>query len=106
MLEVLIRTAFLDHDHAMMDEYDVLMAQIKKYSGLAPEEIRRRTWQVGVIESMALVHIRHGRVSVTVARPDPTKVIKRVPASSRNNPNRTARLQGGPKGARFKMTRS
>lgn len=58
----------------MVDEYDLLTRQMQKYARLSPQEIRRRTWEVGTVESMALVHILNGTVFATVERPDLTKV--------------------------------
>lgn len=51
-------------NHSLVDEYDQLMADLKPYRSLAPQEIRRRTQELAQVPGISIVSIRNGVAQV------------------------------------------
>lgn len=51
-------------NHTLVDEYDQLMADLKPYRSLSPQEIRRRTAELAQVPGISIVSIRNGVAQV------------------------------------------
>lgn len=51
-------------NHSLVDEYDQLMADLKPYRSLSPQEIRRRTAELAQVPGISIVSIRNGVAQV------------------------------------------
>ena len=59
-----------DNGYSFIDKHDLLFSKLAPFMTMPPEEIRRRTWQVGSAETFSLVQVTDG--NVTVSQPTPS----------------------------------
>lgn len=52
--------SFAESGAVLVDEYDSLMESLEPFWALEPAELRRRTFQIGMQPSFALVHVEEG----------------------------------------------